>query len=76
LAQNKKNYSDKDIKFSFSDLNFSDIKTKNFEIKNKKIISEKNFLTDEEKIKNFINDLKNTKILDIASKNKNNFSKF
>ena len=73
MAKNKKNYVDKDIKFSFSDLNFSDIKTKNFEIKNKKIISEKNFLTNEEKINNFITDLKNTKILDIASKNKNNF---
>lgn len=64
--------------FSFSKFAFNNIKTDKFEIKNKKILYSWTweYNTDINKINKFISDLKDIKVKDIASTNKNNFLKF
>ena len=64
--------------FNFSELPFNDIKSEKLEIKNNKIIYTWTweFITDKEIMNKFISDLKEIKIISIASTNKSNFSKF
>jgi len=64
--------------FNFNDLTYNDLKTDNFEIKDKKIVYTWTweYTTDQTKIDNFIWDLKIIKVKSVVSTNKDNFDKF
>lgn len=66
------------ININFNDFSYEKIKTNKLEINNKKIIYTWTweFKPDDEKINKFIEDIKETKILSIASENKENFENF
>ena len=72
----KNNTSNIDI--SFNKFNYDKIKSKNLEINSKKLIYTWtwNFIQDDKKVDKFIEDIKNTKVLSLASTNKDNFDKF
>ena len=67
-----------DITIDFSKLNYNKIKGDSIEINNKKIIYTWTwkFEVDQKKIDTFIDELKTIKVLNIASTNKDNFTKF
>lgn len=75
-SREKNNMSNIDI--SFNDFSYNKIKSKNIEIDNGKIIYSWTwkFKQDDEKVKNFIEEIKNTKIVSLVSTNKKNFDNF
>lgn len=72
----KNNSSNIDI--SFNNFNYDKIKSEKLEINNKKInyTWTWEFKQDDKKVNKFIEDIKNIKILSLASTNKSNFDKF
>jgi hypothetical protein len=75
-SREKNNNSNIDI--SFNDFSYDKIKSKDIEISDRKIIytGTWEFVQDNEKINNFIDDLKSTKILSLVSTNKEKFDNF